>query len=126
MLPQEQMESCLVIVRGTTEVYRFPFSQIVYIEADENWCNVYTAGPKKNLLNPQSVPLLMKNVWDMIRDQIDNDHAIFKCGRSLLINPEYVRVIDVTKKRLLLADGTNYYELEPSREALIELKTRFK
>ena len=120
-----QMENCLVIIRGTTEVCRFPFSQIVYIEADENWCYIYTCGPLKNQVNPQPVPLLLKNIWEMICDQIDDNHAIFKCGRSLLINPEYVRLIDATQKRLLLADGTNYYELDPSREALIELKTRF-
>lgn len=121
------METCLIIQRGTTEVYRFPFSQIVYIESvnHENSCLVHMAGPEKSGINPQEVFLLLGDVWKLILNQIDDKHAIFKCGRSLLINPEYLRFIDVSQKRLVLADGTNYYELNPSREALIDLKARF-
>lgn len=119
------MDNCLVIQRGTTEVYRFPFSQIVYIEAinHENWCSVCMVGPEKENYNPLSLPLLLGDVWKLILAQIDQHHAIFRCGRSLIVNPAYIRLIDVSEKRLVLADGNNYYVFNPSREALIELKT---
>ena len=123
------MENSLIIIRGTTEVYRFTFSQIVFIEADGPWCKVYTDTPRNeehDAFNPQCVPLLLKDVWALICKQIDNNHTIFHCGRSYLINPEYVRKIDITKKRLFMADRFNHYELELSREALVELRVRFE
>lgn len=123
------MENSLIIIRGTTEVYRFPFSQIVFIEADGPWCKVYTDAPrneKHDAFNPQGVPMLLKEVWELICEQIDRDHTIFHSGRSYLINPDYVRKIDVTKKKLLMADRFNHYELELSREALVELRVRFE
>lgn len=119
------MDNCLVIQRGTTEVYRFPFSQIVYIESINqlNWCSIYMTGPEKKHYNPLDLPLLLGDVWKHIVDQIDQHHAIFRCGRKLIVNPAYIRLIDVSQKRLVLADGNNYFEFNPSREALIELKT---
>ena len=81
------------------------------------------AGPLKNHLNPLEIPLLLGDVWKLIVSQIDQHHAIFRCGRSLIVNPEFIRLIDVSEKKLVLADGYNYFEFKPSREALIELKT---
>lgn len=121
-------KNSLVIKRGTTEVYRFPYSQIVFIEADVSWCKVYTSGYPKNCINPLPVPLLLKDIWGKIHNDLkltEENIAIVRCGRSLLINPEYVRMIDVSKKTLILSDGINYYDLKVSREALIELKTLF-
>ena len=83
------------------------------------------AGPEMERVNPLEVPLLLGNVWELIKNQIDDQHVVFKCGRSLLVNPEYIRLIDVSQKLLILADGINYYKLHPSREALIDLKARF-
>ncbi len=123
------MDNCLVIFRGTTEMYRFPFERTVYIEAitNENWCRVYVAEPLKEHVNPMEIPLLLNEIWKEIQRQIDGDHGIVPCGRSTLINPAYIRKIDVSTKTIILSDGINHFTLNPiSREACIEIKAQMK
>lgn len=121
------MENSLVIFnKGETEMYRIPFGQIVYVKADGNWSWIYTTGPEQEWHNPLHIPLGLGEVWKIILKQIDDRHTIISCGKSHLINPDFIRLIDHSKQILLLFDGVRFHKLEPSRDALIELKALFK
>ena len=120
------MDNCLVIFRGSTEteVFRFPFDRLVYIEAvtNENWCRVYMAEPLERHFNPMEIPLLLNDIFTEIRRQIDLNHAIIPCGRSMLINPAFIRKVDVSEQTVILSDGINHFTLKPSRAACQEVR----
>lgn len=123
-------EKCLVLLRGTKEVYSIPLEQIVLIEANEGWSKVYMAGNLCNLENPIDIPLLLKQIFYEIHLQIDGDNVFVRCGRSSVINLSYVRKIDGFRQTIHLSDGINYYNLKvPSavcKELLILMKKRIK
>lgn len=109
-------------------MYRFPFDRIVYIQAitNENWCRVYMAEPLEDHVNPMDVPLLLNQIFTEIKRQIDRNHGIAPCGRSTLINPAYIRKIDVSTQTIFMSDGINHYKLSASREACKEIKARMQ
>ena len=108
-------------------MYRIPFSRIIYVEPvkDENWCRLYLAGSDDPQYNPWEIPLCMGEVWNYMEHQTD---VMYRLGRKYLINSEYIRFIDTNPKtsKLVLSDGTKFYEVHPSREFLIAIKEVFK
>ena len=110
-------------------MYRFPFERIVYIQAitGENWCRVFLAEPLQDHINPMDVPLLLNQIFSEIKRQIDGKrYAFFRCGKSALINPKYLRMIDVSSQTIILSDGFHHHEVHVSRETCKELKARME
>ena len=68
--------------------------------------------------------LVPGQIEDMIGDQLGDDGSNFlRLGRSLIINTDYIYVIDIAKQQLILSDCSGcYHELSASREVLIKLK----
>ena len=112
------MEKFLVICKGT-EMLRVPASRLVYVSADGNYANVVT---QDNL--SQMVSFQLGQVEDLIGDQLGDEGGNFvRLGRGLIINTDFVYLIDITKQRLILSDCVAcYHELTASREVLIKLK----
>ena len=112
------MGTHLVISKGT-ELLRVPAERLVYIEADGNYSHVVTQDGKKAM-----VSLQLGLIEDEIGNQLGDEGGNFvRLGRCLIINTDYVYLIDITKQRLILSDCANcYYELSASREVLIKLK----
>lgn len=108
----------IVISKGT-EMLRVPPERLVYISADGNYSNVHTQDGRHEIVSFQ-----LGQIEDMIGNQLGDDgNQFIRLGRGFIINMDYVHLIDVSLKRLVLSDCAGFYqELEPSREVLIKLK----
>ena len=109
----------VIIISKGTELLRIPQEKLVYISSDGNYSNVVTADNRKRLVTFQ-----LGQLEDMIGNQLGDDGANFlRLGRGLIINTDYIYVIDIAKQQLILSDCSGcYHELTASREVLIKLK----
>ena len=98
---------------------RIPAGRLVFISADGNYSNVYTQDGRSQMVSFQ-----LGQLEDLIGDQLGDDgNRFIRLGRGYIINMEFVHLIDISKKILVLSDCNGFYmELEPSREVLIKLK----
>ena len=112
------MNRVIVISKGT-ELLRIPASRLVYIAADGNYSEVVTQDNHKSIVSFQ-----LGQLEDLIGDQLGDDGSNFlRLGRGLIINQDFVYLVDVAKQTLILSDCANcYHELTASREVLIKLK----
>lgn len=108
----------IVISKGT-ELLRIPPQRLVYISSEGNYSNVVTLDNRKRLVTYQ-----LGQIEDMIGDQLgDKGSNFLRLGRSLIINTDYIYLIDIAKQQLILSDCAGcYHELSASREVLIKLK----
>lgn len=108
----------IVISKGT-EFLRVPADRLMYVSSDGNYSNVVTLDGEKRL-----VSLQLGQIEDLIADQL-GEHGVnfLRLGRSLIINVDYIYLIDIAKQQLILSDCTgSKHDLTASREVLIKLK----
>ena len=108
----------IVISKGT-ELLRVPADRLMYISSDGNYSNVVTLDGRTRL-----VSLQLGQIEDLIGEQMgDGGENFLRLGRSLIINIDYIYLIDVAKQQLVLSDcNGSWHELTASREVLIKLK----
>ena len=108
-----------ILISKGTEMLRLPLQKLVYISADGNYSDVHTLDGRS-----QMVSLQLGQLEDLIGNQLGDDgNRFIRLGRGYIINIDYVYLIDIAQKRLVLSDCAGFYqELEPSREVLIKLK----
>ena len=109
----------IVLSRGT-ELLRVRADRLVYIMSDGNYSHVVTLDGRKRM-----VSLQLGQIEDTIGDQLGDaaEGKFLRLGRSLIINVDYVYLIDVAKQQLVLSDCAGcYHELSASREVLQKLK----
>ena len=63
-------------------------------------------------------------IEDLIAEQLgDTGGSFLRLGRSLIINTDYIYLVDVAKQQLILSDCKGgWHELTASREVLVKLK----
>ena len=117
-MPKPEMSKHIVISRGT-ELLRIPEENLIYVSADGNYSNAVTKDGRKRLITYQ-----LGQIEDMLAEQLgDQGMHFLRLGRGLIINIDYIFLIDVTKQQLVLSDGAGvYHELSASREVLAKLK----
>ena len=108
----------IVISKGT-EFLRVPSDRLMYVSSDGNYSNVVTLDGEKRL-----VSLQLGQIEDLIGDQLgDHGGNFLRLGRSLIINVDYIYLIDIAKQQLILSDcAGSKHDLTASREVLIKLK----
>ena len=108
----------IVISKGT-EFLRVPSDRLMYVSSDGNYSNVVTLDGEKRL-----VSLQLGQIEDLIGDQLGDQGGNFlRLGRSLIINVDYIYLIDIAKQQLILSDcAGSKHDLTASREVLIKLK----
>ena len=108
-----------IIISKGTEFLRVPQDKLVYISSEGNYSNVVTVDNRQRLVTFQ-----LGQLEGMIGEQLGEKGSHFlRIGRSLIINIDYIYLIDVSKQQLVLSDCAGcYYELSASREVLIKLK----
>lgn len=108
----------IVISKGT-ELLRVPADKLMYVSADGNYSNVVTLDGKARL-----VSLQLGQIEDLIGDQLGDEGGDFiRLGRGLIININYIYLIDVAKQQLVLSDcAGSWHDLTASREVLGKLK----
>jgi DNA-binding LytR/AlgR family response regulator len=108
----------ITISKGT-EFLRVPQEKLVYISSEGNYSNVVTVDNRQRLVTFQ-----LGQLEGMLGEQLGEKGTCFlRIGRSLIININYIYLIDVSKQQLVLSDCSGcYHELSASREVLIKLK----
>lgn len=103
-------------ISTSTELVRFRTNDIVFIHADGNYSDVY-------LLNGKSRKLTFKlHYLDEALQRIESKKFV-RVGRSLVVNKDFISVINLPDCRLLLNDYRMVqYDIKASKEALKELK----
>ena len=108
-----------LLIHAVNEAFSFAPEQVVCIEADGNYSNLYLTNGNSYLLSFQ-----LGQVEDLIADQLgDSGGQFIRLGRGLIINIHFVYRIDIATQQLVLSDCDGcYHELSASREVLIKLK----
>ncbi len=111
--------SLFIVISKGTEFLRIPSDCLMFVSADGNYSNVVTIDGEKRL-----VSLQLGQIEDLIGDQLGERGGNFlRLGRSLIINVDYIYLIDIAKQELILSNccGSKHI-LTASREVLIKLK----
>ena len=108
----------IVISKGT-ELLIVPSASLMYVSSDGNYSNVVTQDGRSRL-----VCLQLGQIEDLIGDQLGDSVSNFlRIGRSLIINTDYIYLIDIAKQQLILSDCKgSCHELTASKEVLTKLK----
>ena len=98
---------------------RVPVNCLMYVSSEGNYSNVVTSDGRSRLVTYQ-----LGQIEDAINDQLEDEGMTFlRLGRSLIVNTEYIYLVDVTKQILILSDfHGSYHELSASKEVLAKLK----
>ena len=112
------MSKRVVISRGT-ELLRIPEENLIYVSAEGNYSTAVTRDGREYLVTFQ-----LGQIEDQLADQLGEQGMHFlRLGRGLIINIDYIFLIDVSKQKLVLSDGDRvYHELSASKEVLAKLK----
>lgn len=110
----------LIFPNTSNELLRVNIRDIIYVEADGNYCHMHMKGG------------CMQNLWfnkkhftDIVDQQMSNDMPIFiEVGRSFIINRMYIYSINPIKGQLsLLGSGCeSIINLDVSQAALSKLR----
>lgn len=108
-----------ILLSKGTELLRVPASRLMFVSSDGNYSNIVTADGRSRLVSFQ-----LGQIEDLIGEQLSDDAELFiRLGRGLIINMDYIYLIDIAKQQLILSDcAGSWHELSASREALIKLK----
>lgn len=112
------MPKRIVISRGA-ELLRLPEENLIYVSAEGNYSTAVTKDGRSHLLTFQ-----LGQIEDMLGEQLgDKGMHFIRLGRGLIINTDYIFLIDVSKQKLVLSDGDRvYHELSASKEVLSKFK----
>ncbi|MDR1746670.1 MAG: LytTR family transcriptional regulator DNA-binding domain-containing protein [Tannerella sp.] len=109
-----------LIISNNTELVRVAPERIVYLEADGNYTTLILTDGEKRVLT-----FNLGTFQSLIEAQLGNEACWFvRIGKSLIINRNYIYVINVANQQLTMSDTgfREKYKLRASQEALRELK----
>lgn len=108
-----------ILLSKGTELLRVPASRLMFVSSDGNYSNIVTADGRSRLVSFQ-----LGQIEDLIGEQLSDDAELFiRLGRGLIINMDYIYLIDIAKQQLILSDcAGSWHELGASKEALTKLK----
>jgi DNA-binding LytR/AlgR family response regulator len=111
-----------LIFSNATGLYRFPSDSIVYVAAEGNYSRFKMADGDEQVLICQ-----VGQLEEIIRAQLGDAASRFlRVGRSLIINLDYVYVINPAKGQLILSDCRGVkHTLQASKDALTALKSAY-
>ena len=110
----------LLIHNGGTELIKVRSSDIIYVEAEGNYCCMYLAGGFK-----QQLWFNRQRFISIISRQLRDEKPTFiVVGRSYIINLAYIFRINPVQSELILFDSSKpeQISLHASQEALNKLK----
>lgn len=111
----------LILPNSGTELLKVRPSDIVYIEAEGNYCSMHLSGGFR-----QQLWFNRRKFIAIINEQMKAERPTFVVvGRSFIINIDYIYLINPIQGDLILFDSSNpaQIKLHASQEALNRLKT---
>jgi len=109
-----------LIFKWRDELIQVNPDELVYFQADGNYCIMMLASRKEQLLT-----MNLSKVQQILEEQLGNQSALFeRVGREFIIRKAFIFSIQTLRKKLILAvpNGEKYFELQVSKEALKRLK----
>lgn len=95
----------LLTIKNKSEVINLPLNNVLYIQADGNYCNIYFAdGSVLNTLTYQRAEIA-RMMDEQLQEEDRRDFVIL--GKSYLINKNYV--LRIQPSRLLLTFQVNRF-----------------
>ena len=111
-------ERCIIIDKGPT-FHSIAISHLVYVKADGN----YSDFKMRDCNNNFTLTMQLGEVHELMDKTRGVDNFV-RVGRSLIVNLNYVRSIDLSKDKFVLSDNLGFREeLEASHQALLTLKS---
>lgn len=106
-----------LVISSPTEMWRFSAEDIMYIEAEGNYSQVYFGNGEKELITQQ-----LGKIEERIGNQITNaESPLIRIGKSLIINRQHI--YHITKNELKLrSDFGKTFTINASKDALLQLK----
>jgi len=104
-------------ISTSTELVRVQTEDIVFVQADGNYSDVY-------LFNGKPHKMTFKlHFFDEVFQKLKNN-VFVRVGKSLIVNKNYIYVINLTSQELLLSGNRlkGEFKLKASKEALKDLK----
>ena len=104
-------------ISTSTELVRIQTEDIVFVQADGNYSDLY-------LFNGKPHKMTFKlHFFDEVFQKLKNNIFV-RVGKSLIVNKNYIYVINITSQELLLSGShlRGDFKLKASRDALKELK----
>ena len=108
-----------IVISTSTELLRIPSDRLMYISSEGNYSKVFTQDGHYHLVAYQ-----LGQLEDIIGDQLGEDETPFvRIGKSLIVNRDYIYLIDVSKQTIIVSDCRGqYHPLQASRKALTQIK----
>ena len=107
------------MISTSSEHLRIPPDAVVYIKADGNYSILTTVLGDHYTITRQLGQIEMQLGIVIGPD----DGGFIRIGKSIIVNRDYIALINIPKQRLLLSDSRTFkYELSASKEALKSLK----
>ena len=103
-----------------TELIKVRSSDIIYVEAEGNYCSMYLAGGFK-----QQLWFNRQKFISIINEQMKAERPVFiTVGRSFIVNLSYIYLINPIQGDMILYDSRSpkQIKLHASQEALNKLK----
>lgn len=112
----------ILIHNAGTELIKVRSSDIMYVEAEGNYCCMYLAGGFR-----QQLWFNRQKFIAIINEQMRAEKPIFiSVGRSFIVNLSYIYLINPVHGDMVLYDGKSQIKLHASQEALNKLKEMIK
>lgn len=103
----------------SAELLRIPADAVVFISADGNYSTIHLIDGHSYIITMQ-LGQIERHILEMIEQ---NDNRFIRIGKSLIINRDYITLINPIRQKLVLSDCRNFrFEVTASREALKALK----
>lgn len=104
-------------ISTTTELVRVQTEDIVFVRADGNYSDLFLFNGKPHKMTFQL------RFFDDVFQRLSNN-CFVRVGKSLIVNKNYIYVINIPMQELLLCGGHLQcdFKLNASREALKDLK----
>lgn len=111
-----------LFINSRDELLRLDISKIIYLEADGNYTNIYSANKLKSV-----VCMTLGKIQELINFRIKDQATLFaRVGKKHIVNLRYVHSINTIRQKLILSDDYIFaYQLDVSKDALKMLKSVF-
>jgi len=109
-----------LIISNSNETFRVSPERIAYISSDGNYSTIVLINKEENVFT-----LNLLTFEKLIEEQLKEEARSFiRLGKSLIINRNYIYLINPTKQQLFLSDicFQGKFSLTASKEALKNLK----
>jgi|SRR5690606_15917421 len=84
-----------VVINGSDTITFIPFANILYFQADGNYCEVF--------MNDGKSIVWCKRIGDILREL--KDSGFIKISQSIILNKGYIKHVHKKRKEIELADG---------------------